>query len=149
MEIIDYFTTVNQDYWLEEIGKSDWSAGKYLYEIIKNGSILDLIGRSSRLLLLIDGEELISFCTLAEKDDIQPTELSPWMGFVYTFPLYRGNRYIGKLFEMIGCIAEEEGFSKVYISTNEEGLYEKYGCRFINEAKDINGNLSRVYVKEY
>ena len=30
--------------------------------------------------MLVDGENLISFCTFADKDDIQPTELTPWIG---------------------------------------------------------------------
>lgn len=149
MKIIDYFTSDNRDHWLEEIGKSDWGAGKYLYEIIRNGTVLDLIGSSSRLLMLVDGNDLISFCTLAEKDDIQPTELTPWMGFVYTFPQYRGHRYLGKLFEEIGCIAKEEGFSKVYISTDQEGLYERFGCKYITEGRDLRGDISMIYVKEY
>ena len=100
-------------------------------------------------MLLVDGDELISFCTLAEKDDIQPTELIPWMGFVYTFPEYRGHRYIGKLFEEIGNILKAEGSSKLYISTDHEGLYEKYGCTFMTEAKALSGDDSRIYEKEY
>lgn len=47
------------------------------------------MGEKSRVMLLVDGDDLISFCTYAEKDDIQPTELTPWIGFVYTFPQYR------------------------------------------------------------
>ena len=33
---------------------------------------------------------MISFCTFAEHDDIPDTELTPWIGFVYTFPAFRG-----------------------------------------------------------
>ena len=39
--------------------------------------------------MLVDGDELVAFCTFAPYDDIQPTELSPWIGFIYTFPKYR------------------------------------------------------------
>lgn len=28
MKIIEYFTSDNQDHWLEEIRKSDWGAGQ-------------------------------------------------------------------------------------------------------------------------
>lgn len=149
MDIINYFTTSDKEYWLAKIGKCDWGAGKYLCELIRNDAFFDIVGQNSRLLLLVDGDELISFCTLAEKDDIQPTELTPWMGFVYTFPEYRGHRYIGKLFEEIGNILKAEGSSKLYISTDHEGLYEKYGCTFMTEAKALSGDNSRIYEKEY
>ena len=149
MEIVNYFTTGNKEYWLAKIGESDWGAGKYLCELIRNDTFFDMVGQNSRVLLLVDGDELISFCTLAEKDDIQPTELTPWMGFVYTFPEYRGHRYMGKLFDEIGKILRTEGLSKVYISTDHVGLYEKYGCTFMTEAKAISGDDSRIYVKEY
>ena len=149
MKIINYFTTDNKEYWLTKISMCDWVAGKYLCELIRNDVFFDMAGQNSRLLLLVDGDELISFCTLAGKDDIQPTELTPWMGFVYTFPEYRGHRYTGKLFEEIGKILRSEGLSKVYISTDHTGLYEKYGCTFMTEAKAVSGDDSRIYVKEY
>ena len=149
MDIINYFTTDNKEYWLAKIGKCDWGAGQYLCELIRNDTFFDMVGQNSRLLMLVDGDELISFCTLAQMDDIQPTKLTPWMGFVYTFPEYRGHRYMGRLFEEIGKILKEEGYSKVYISTDYEGLYEKYGCTFMTEAKALSGDDSRIYVKEY
>ena len=91
---------------------------------------------------------MISFCTYAEKDDIQPTELTPWMGFVYTFPAHRGHRYVGKLLEEIDRIAKEDGTTEVYISTNHIGFYEKYGCEFKTLMNDMDGTPSRVYVKK-
>ena len=106
------------------------------------------MGKKSKVLLLTDGEELISYCTYAEKDDIQPTELTPWMGFVYTFPEHRGHRYVGLLFDEIERLAKEDGIQEVYISTNHIGLYEKYDCEFRTELKDMDGELSRVYVKK-
>ena len=98
--------------------------------------------------MLVKGDELVSFCTYAEKDDIQPTELKPWMGWVYTFPQRRGHHYVEKLFEEIARIAKSEDVHKVYISTNHEGLYEKYGCEFYQIMNDIEGEPSRIYVKE-
>lgn len=98
-------------------------------------------------MLLIDRDELISFCTYAEKDDIQPTDLTPWMGFVYTFPEHRGHHYAGLLMNEALKLAKADGMSEIYISTNHVGLYEKYGCEFKTEMTDMNGEPFRVYVK--
>lgn len=147
MEIIDYFNCDRQEHWLRQIEKSDWSAGKFLYELLSENRFKDAVGENSTVLMLTDGEKLVSFCTYAEKDDIQPTDLSPWMGFVYTFPEYRGNRCAGELFSEIERIAKEDNVHDVFISTNHIGLYEKYGCEFYRVMNDMNGEPSRVYRK--
>ena len=148
MRVINYFDSDRQSHWLSEIKRGDWGAAGFLHELLSKGTFFDAAGKNSKVLLLTDGDELISFCTYAEKDDIQPTELTPWMGFVYTFPEHRGHHYVGLLMEEVERLAIKEGVSEVYISTNHIGLYEKYGCEFKAEMHDMSGELSRVYVKK-
>lgn len=147
MQIIYYFNCDRSEYWLEQIKKSDWNAGQYLYSLLRENKFKNTMGENSKVLMLTNGDELVSFCTYSEKDDIQPTELTPWVGFVYTFPKYRGNRYMGKLFLEIEQIAKAENVHDIFISTNHTGLYEKYGCVFYQIMSDMNGELSRVYRK--
>ena len=147
-KVISFFESDYQEYWLEEIKQSEWGAGAFLYELLSTGRFFEAVGEDSKVLLLTEGDELISYCTYAKKDDIQPTELSPWMGFVYTFPEHRGHRYVGLLFEEIERLAREEQVSQVYISTNHIGLYEKYGCEYLTTMNDMDGEPSRVYVKK-
>lgn len=118
------------------------------YELLSNQTFFDAVGKASIVLLLVEEDKLISFCTFAEKDDIQPTELTPWMGFVYTFPEYRGHRYVGLLFKEIERLAKEKNISEVFISTNHIGLYEKYGCEYKTQMMDMDNELTRVYVKK-
>lgn len=148
MEIIGYYSSDNKGHWLSEIKKSEWSAGQFLYKLLKDGTFYDTVGEGSDVLMLTDGEKLISFCTLAEKDDIQPTELTPWIGFVYTFPQYRGHRFSGRLLSYAEEKAKSQGAESVYISTNHIGLYEKFGYEFYEAMKDIDGEASRVYIKK-
>ena len=148
VQVINYYESNRRTHWLEEIKRSDWSAGAFLSDLISKGTFFDAVGAKSKVLLLTEGDELISFCTYAEKDDIQPTELTPWMGFVFTFPEHRGHHYVGMLFEEIERIAKEDGIPEVYISTNHVGLYEKYGCEFRSEMNDMDGVPSRIYVKK-
>lgn len=145
MQVIEYHNCDRQEHWLEQIKHSDWSAAQFLYELLKENKFFDMVGEKSRVMLLVDGDDLISFCTYAEKDDIQPTELTPWIGFVYTFPEYRGHRYQGMLFQEIEKLAKAESVREIYISTDKIGLYEKYGCEFYQMMNDMNGEPSRVY----
>ena len=148
MEVISLFESERRDYWTEQMGKCDWDAGQLLHRLIVSGEISRELGEGAKVLLLTDGDELISFCTYAKLDDIQPTDLTPWMGFVFTRPEHRGHRYIALLMEEVEKLAREEGISEVYISTSHVGLYEKYGCELKTKLKDMNGELSRVYVKK-
>ena len=148
MEIIDFYASDNQDHWLSEIQKSDWSAGKYLYELLRDQKLKELCGGSTKVLLLVDYGKLLAFCTYAEQDDIREPSLTPWVGFVYTFPGCRGKRRVGKLLEYAYMLAKKDGHEHIYISTGETGLYEKYGYRFWKNMKDVSGEDSRVYITD-
>ena len=147
MEVIPFFESDRQEHWREAIRRSDWRAGPFLARLLRDGTFFDAVGANSKVLLLTEGDELISYCTYAEKDDIQPTELTPWIGFVYTFPKHRGHRYAGRLFAEIERLAKEEGVDEVFLSTNHTGLYEKYGFTYKTTLTDLDGNPSRVYSK--
>ena len=147
MQIISFYESDRQEHWLKEIGRSDWESGAFLYELLSRRTFFKTVGESSRVLLITEHDKLISYCTYAEKDDIQPTDLTPWIGFVYTFPQYRGHRFAGLLLKEIERIAREEQVPEIYISTNHVGLYEKYGYEYRVQMKDISGQISRVYAK--
>ena len=90
MEIIEFFSSDQHEHWIAQIKKSNWNAGDFLAYLLEEGKLKDTVGKTALVLMLVDEDKLISFCTFAPLDDIQPTDLSPWIGFVYTFPEYRG-----------------------------------------------------------
>ena len=147
MTIIEYFTAENKEHWLSEIEKCDWGAGQYLHYLLREHKLQTMVGETALVPMLVDGDKLVSFCTFAPLDDIQPTDLSPWIGFVYTFPEYRGHRYAGLLFDYAESIATIMEKEYIYISTGHTGVYEKYGYEFYKMLKDIEGGDSRVYRK--
>ena len=145
MEIVEFYTCDNQNHWSNEIKRSEWDAGQFLYELLRDNSLKELCGERTKVFLLTDGDKLVSFCTYAEQDDIREPSLTPWVGFVYTFPAYRGNRYMGRLLERVYEQANKDKYEYLYISTGEVGLYEKYGYSFWKIMKDMHGEDSRVY----
>lgn len=147
MEFLEYFSSKNKEHWLSKIEGCDWDAGKYLAYLLKTNGLFDLVGEGSRVLMLTEGDELVSFCTLAKYDDVQPTELTPWSGWIYTFPAYRGRRLAGKLLEYAENLARKDGAVALHISTNHDGLYEKYGYEFLKYEKDVEGEDTKVYIK--
>ncbi len=148
MEIREFSQERDKDCWLEKIGASDWRAGKYLHELLADNSFYRHCGAKSRLFLLTEGRELISFCTLAERDGILDCGLTPWIGFVYTFPPYRGRRRIGRLFEQAYATAKKEGYRSLYVSTDQQSLYEKFGFTYMKTMQDVWGGSSLIYRKD-
>lgn len=147
MNIREFFTSDNKEHWISEIKKCDWGAGQWLAELLEQHKLAEVVGNGALVPLLTDGESLVSFCTFAPLDEIQPTDLSPWIGFVYTFPEYRGHRYAGLLLDWCECMATVMGRENIYISTDHCGLYEKYGYEFLNLQLSVSNEESRVYFK--
>ena len=146
MEIINYFESSDREHWLAEIKKSDWRAAPVLAEFLENGTFSEKLG-DGVLLLLTDGDRLVSFLTFAQWDWIDDRSLYPWIGFVYTAPEYRGHRYAGRLIERCEEIAREHNVRQIYINTDHIGLYEKYGFEYKENRVDIYGTDSRIYTK--
>ena len=147
MQIREYFSDRNRSHWLSQIGKSDWGGGSYLYEMLSNGTFFEFAGEEAKILLLTEGDTLVSYCTFARLDDIKPTELTPWIGFVYTFPEFRGHRHVGKLMAHAEELAKQDGKEYTYISTAHIGVYEKYGYEYYKDLPNVGGTVSRVYRK--
>ena len=133
---------------LNKLAFCDWDAGLYLRDCIINDDICRCFGSFCDVLLLYDGEQIASFCTYAEIDEIDDDTKKPWIGFVYTFPQFRGRRCAGRLIEFAEEKAIADGFNKIYISSEEKGLYEKYGYRFLENARSVHGYDTQIFVKE-
>ena len=145
MDILDFEKTENPACWLNQMENCDWKAGRFLYTLLREDRFHTLYGEKARVLMLADGQKLVSFCTYAEKDDIPETELTPWMGFVYTHPDYRGSRLMERLSARVKELARDDGYDTVYLSTGETGLYEKYGAKYLTNMTDRRGESSRIY----
>lgn len=128
----------------EAIRKGDWRAAAFLHELLEKDELRTHCGPNTRLLLGMEGERLAAFCTLAERDEVE-TDLMPWIGFVYTFPEFRGHRFSGLLIDRACALARSAGHAQVYVSTNEIGLYEKYGFEFLETTSDVWGGSTQLY----
>lgn len=146
MQIIDYFQDQRQAHWLEQIAQYEWSAAKLLTKLLKEGTFHQNVGQGT-LLLLTDGDTLVSFVSLAERDCVD-APYGPWIGFVHTAPEYRGRHCAGMLIDHALHLAGQHGAEQVYICTDHVGLYEKYGCAYLENRITIYGEESRIYTRK-
>lgn len=149
MRIEEYFSLDEDGRRLvrDAIRTADWRAAAFLHDLLQNDELREHCGPNTCLLLGMEGESLAAFCTLADRDEVECV-LTPWIGFVYTFPAFRGQRRSGEMIDHACALAKKDGFDRVYVSTNEVGLYEKYGFTFLRHDRDRWGGQTRLYVRK-
>lgn len=86
MDIISYFECNQQAKLKEAIAACDWSAARFLVELLEKGTFDETLGGWGELYLLMDGGNLVSFATFTGQDAVRDESLTPWIGFVYTVP---------------------------------------------------------------
>jgi len=137
----------DKEKWISEIERQDWRAAKFLSELLREKRLFETLGNGAGLYITADGERLVSFAVLSPKDAIDDEKLTPWIGFVYTAPKYRGNRESGRLIDHICKDAMANGHKRVYLCTDHIGLYEKYEFIYMENRIDVWGEDSRIYYR--
>lgn len=148
MKIVEYSTCSEKNKYFKQIAAYEWKAAKFLATLLKENRLQDALDCWCELYLLVDGDVLVSFVTLSAQDCIAAPTLMPCLGFFHTAPEYRGNHYGKLLIDGVCEFARKDNYTKIYIATDQIGLYEKYGFRYLENRIDIWGVDSRIYVKE-
>jgi Acetyltransferase (GNAT) family. len=148
MEILEYQSLQDKNAAVNRLARCEWSAGRFLAELIKTRKLTEALGENPRILFLLDKNQIVSFATLTHQDAIRDEALYPWIGFVYTDKRYRGHRYSQKVIDHAISMARSEGHRKVYLATDKTGLYEKYGFIYMENRLDVWGEDSRIYCYE-
>ena len=151
MQVLDYFQLekTQQEFWKKQILQANWRAVGFLVSLINDNIFYYTLGEDAKLYLLVKENSLVSFCTYSKKDCIEDKNLFPWIGFVFTFPEFRGHRYSFDLFDYIFETEREKKnpAKRIYIATDHENLYEKYGFTFIENRIDVWGSECKIYYK--
>lgn len=79
-------------------------------------------------LILVDENELIGFISLFPFDGDEEKDLTPWYATMYVKKEYRGKGYSKLLNDAILEVAKNRGFKEVYLKTELNNYYEKFGA---------------------
>ena len=112
--IVSYFDCDNKEELVQKIAACDWSAARFLVQLLKEGTFYETLGGWGELYLLMDGENLVSFATFTGQDAVRDESLVPWIGFVFTVPEYRSHRYAGRVLAHAEAAAAARGYDKIY-----------------------------------
>lgn len=91
--------------------------------------------RSFCKLILVNENELIGFISLFPNDCEEEKNLTPWYATMYVKEEYRNHGYSSILNEAIIKEAKNREFSILYLKTDLENYYEKFGAVFIKKLK--------------
>ena len=100
-----------------------WKAGKSLANAMNNNEFKDW----ERVVIAFDNEKICGYCTVAKTDCIPDVSYMPYIGYLFVDEEYRGNRLSQRLIQYAIDYLKLLGFNKVYIVSDHENLYEKYG----------------------
>ncbi|MBQ9318130.1 MAG: GNAT family N-acetyltransferase [Bacilli bacterium] len=97
--------------------------------ILSENKVISVIG-------LIDNKNLIGFISLFKYDGDYRKDLTPWYATMFVKKEYRGKGYSKMLNNAILNEAHNLGYTKVYLKTELENYYEKFGAVFIENLPD-------------
>ena len=144
ISIIEYYDQddKSKEELLNQINEPLWPGARYLYNKIKTNSLVN-----GKVYIIYDNDKnhIITFASLSDTDEIASVDLKPWIGCIYTFRPYRGNRFSEMIINYILNIAKENNIDNVYLSSNHKNLYEKYGFVLEGIMKTINNDETQVF----
>ncbi len=98
-----------------------------------------------RWYLLIDEDKIIGCAGLITNDFISRMDLMPWLCALYIKEDYRGQALGRKLIDRAKWDAIDAGYKNMYLCTDHDGYYEKYGFRHIGTGYHPWGEASKIY----
>jgi len=118
-----------------------WRAGPYLAKLMRE----DGFSGWERIFAAVENGKIMGYCTLAARDCVPNVDYTPYIGFMFVGELYRGARLSEQMIRAALSHAKVLGFSTVYLVSGEQGLYEKYGFRKLEERPDAWGNMEQIF----
>ena len=122
----------------------EWGSKKISKEYIKEkkGKILNT-DKVITVLALLDNNIMLGFISLFKYDGIERHDLTPWYATMYVKKEYRNKGYSKLLNNALLKEAKKLGYNKIYLKTNLDNYYEKYGAVYIDK---LNNKEKLYYI---
>ena len=114
--------------------KSKLEMQKYVEEkkksILNGDKVISILG-------LVDNNNLIGFISLFKYDGEDRKDLTPWYATMYVKEEYRNRGYSKLLNDAILREAVKLGYNKVYLKTELDNYYEKFGAKYAGKLNEL------------
>ncbi len=102
-----------------------------------------------KFFLLLKDKKIIGCCALITNDFISRHDLYPWLACLFVDEKERGKEYGNLLMKHAEQEAKKSNFAEIYLTTDLDGYYEKYGWTRIEDGINLFGcKPSRIYMKK-
>lgn len=120
-----------------------WRAGKSLADAMDN----HLFTEWERVIVALEDRKICGYCTVAKADCIPDVSYTPYIGYMFVGEEYRGNRLSQKLIQFAMDYLKSLAFDRVYIVSDHENLYEKYGFEIVDRKTAPWGSMEKIYMQ--
>lgn len=97
--------------------------------------------------LCLDGDKIVGGLGVIENDFHDRKDLKPNVCAVYTEEEYRCKGIAGKLLDMAVLDMKSKGVTPIYLVTDHENFYERYGWEFLCMVQgDGEPDMTRMYI---
>ena len=118
-----------------------WRAGQSLAEAMDRRAFTDW----ERVVIALENERICGFCAVTKTDCIPDLVYTPYVGYVFVDEAYRGRRLSQQLIRHAMDYLKQRGFEDVYLISDHENLYEKYGFSVIDRQMSPWGSEEKIY----
>ena len=139
--------TSSDDIWKEVCnfaGNCSWRAGKSLAQNMSDNIFTDW----ERVIVALHANNIAGYCTVAKTDCIPDVPYTPYIGYMFVDEKYRGHRLSQKLISYAMSYLRTLGFHQVFLVSDHENLYEKYGFKVIDKKTAPWGEMEKIYMHE-
>ena len=95
---------------------------------------------------VVRGSRIIAGCGVIENDFHERKDLTPNVCAVYVDEEFRGQGIAGFLLQYVCDDMASMGFDTLYLLTDHIGFYERYGWKYLCDARGDGGEMCRVYM---
>lgn len=114
--------------------KTELEMQKYVEEkkksILNGEKVISILG-------LVDNNDLIGFISLFKHDGEDRSDLTPWYATMYVKKEYRNKGYSKLLNNAILKETIKLGYKKVYLKTELDNYYEKFGAKYAGNLNEL------------
>ena len=121
-----------------------WDGGPGYAEYLEKDMYTDF----ERAVAALDGDTVAGFCNVLKEDCLPDLPYTPYIGFLFVDEAYRGRRLSQRLLTFCEDYLRAQGFTRVYLTTDHDNLYEKYGYVYLESHRAFWGEMEKLYYKE-